>query len=98
MARQRDARAVRLRGRKRALRPIASILDLTAVRCDQRGGPLRDRLISLAAELRADIEQIARVTRRQLPVSRAPLEQAQQPECIVLLRVLLGVQGFAPLF
>ena len=51
MARLRDANAVCL-GEREARSTGTSILDLTLVRCDHRGGPLYDRLNSFAAELR----------------------------------------------
>ena len=98
MARLRDANAVRLRERERALRPIASILDSTLVRRDQRRGQLRDRLTPLAAELRPERERVGRVAGAQLPVPRPPLEEAQQPQRICLLGVVPRVQGFAPVF
>ena len=96
MARLRDANAVRLRERERALRPLASILDSTLVRRDHRGGQLRDRLLPLAAELRPERERVGRMAGRQLPVPGPPLEDAQQPERVGLLGVVPRVQRFAP--
>ena len=80
MARLRNANAVRLRECECALRPSSSILDSTLVRCDHRGGHLCDRLEPFAAELRPERERLGRVTGRQLPVPRPPLEDAQQPQ------------------
>ena len=92
MARLPDADAVRLRERERPLGPIESLLDPAPVRGDERGRELGDRPL-LAAELRADRGRFVCIAGGQLPVAGTPLQDAQQPERVRLIRVIPGVQG-----
>ncbi len=97
MARLRDANPVRLRARERPFRASSSFLDSTLVRGDHRSRHLHDGLQAAEAELFPQRERVCHVASRQVPVSGAPLEDAQQPQSLRLLRIVARAQGLARL-